>query len=117
MPRIRALAFQRWQEAMDAVATMPADGKRRRAENTAFWVWALLELLVQSGLRIEEAHELTTLDIVSASSLSRNLVDGHRSSERFRKSIKPSLIGYSIVRSGRCRLACMPRGRGRLRQW
>jgi site-specific recombinase XerD len=30
----------------------------------SFWDWALLELLVQSGLRIEEASELTTLDIL-----------------------------------------------------
>jgi integrase len=67
MPRIRALAFQRWHEALDAVAAMPGDGKRGRAENTAFWDWALLELLVQSGLRIEEAHELTTLDILKRS--------------------------------------------------
>lgn len=36
-----------------------------------FWDWALLELLVQSGLRIEEASELTTLDI-----LRRSLADG-----------------------------------------
>ena len=36
-----------------------------------FWDWALVELLVQSGLRIEEASELTTLDI-----LKRQLPDG-----------------------------------------
>jgi hypothetical protein len=36
-----------------------------------FWDWALLELLVQSGLRIEEASELTTLDI-----LNRKMPDG-----------------------------------------
>jgi hypothetical protein len=64
MPRIRALAFQRWHEALDAGAALPGDGQRRRAETTAFWDWALLELLVQSGLRIEAAHELTTLDIL-----------------------------------------------------
>jgi hypothetical protein len=29
-----------------------------------FWDWALLELLPQSGLRIEEACELTTLDVL-----------------------------------------------------
>ena len=33
-------------------------------EVDTFWDWALLELLVQSGLRIEEASELTTLDIL-----------------------------------------------------
>ena len=40
-------------------------------EVDTFWDWALLELLVQSGLRIEEASELTTLDI-----LKRSLADG-----------------------------------------
>ena len=34
------------------------------AERRAFWEWALLELLLQTGLRIEEACELTTLDIL-----------------------------------------------------
>jgi hypothetical protein len=34
------------------------------AERRAFWEWALLELLLQSGLGIEEACELTTLDIL-----------------------------------------------------
>jgi Phage integrase family len=34
------------------------------AEAETFWDWALLELLVQSGLRIEEASELTTLDVL-----------------------------------------------------
>jgi hypothetical protein len=37
-----------------------------------FWDWGLVELLVQSGLRVEEASELTTLDI-----LKRHLPDGH----------------------------------------
>ena len=40
-------------------------------EVDTFWDWALLELLVQSGLRIEEASELTTLDI-----LKRKMPDG-----------------------------------------
>lgn len=40
-------------------------------ESGAFWNWAILELLVQSGLRIEEAGELTTLDI-----LKRRMRDG-----------------------------------------
>jgi Phage integrase family len=40
-------------------------------EAVTFWDWALLELLVQSGLRIEEASELTTLDI-----LKRSMPDG-----------------------------------------
>jgi hypothetical protein len=34
------------------------------AEAEAFWDWALLELLLQSGVRIEEAGELTTLDVL-----------------------------------------------------
>jgi len=33
-------------------------------EVDTFWDWALRELLVQSGLRIEEASELTTLGIL-----------------------------------------------------
>jgi integrase len=33
-------------------------------EREAFWDWALLELLVQSGLRLEEACQLTTLDVL-----------------------------------------------------
>jgi len=40
-------------------------------EVDTFWDWALLKLLVQSGLRIEEASELTTLDI-----LKRKMPDG-----------------------------------------
>jgi len=40
-------------------------------EVDTFWDWALLELLVQSGLRIEEASELTTFDI-----LKRKMPDG-----------------------------------------
>ena len=42
-----------------------------RREFDAFWDWAVLELLVQSGLRVEEACELTTLDV-----LKRRLADG-----------------------------------------
>jgi len=40
------------------------DRRARAAEVDAFWDWALLELLLQSGLRIEEACELTTLDVL-----------------------------------------------------
>jgi hypothetical protein len=50
-----------------AAGEMPAmwkdsatDPRARTAEVDTFWDWALLELLVQSGLRIEEASELTT---------------------------------------------------------
>jgi len=63
MPHIRAYALRRWHEA--------SAGPAVAAETDAFWDWALLELLVQSGLRIEEARELTTLDV-----LKRQLPDG-----------------------------------------
>lgn len=49
---IRSLALRRRQEASAA------------AKVETFWDWAVLELLVQSGLRIEEACELTTLDVL-----------------------------------------------------
>ena len=42
----------------------PAATAAERAEADAFWDWAVLELLLQSGLRIEEAGELTTLDVL-----------------------------------------------------
>lgn len=42
----------------------PAGRAARAAEADAFWDGALLELLLQSGLRIEEACELTTLDVL-----------------------------------------------------
>ena len=44
-----------------------------REQERLRWIlyWALLEILVQSGLRIEEASELTTLDI-----LKRSMPDG-----------------------------------------
>ena len=72
MPNIRAFAFRRWYEA-----SCPQNRSKRHAavswseEADTFWDWALVELLVQSGLRIEEASELTTLDI-----LKRQLPDG-----------------------------------------
>lgn len=60
VPGIRALALRRWQEAR-----AEADSPRGRSrEVDAFWDWALLELLMQSGLRIEEACELTSLDVL-----------------------------------------------------
>ena len=71
MPKIRAFALRRWGEADEALQQAPTDGRTRTAEAEVFWDWALLELLVQSGLRIEEASELTTLDI-----LKRRLPDG-----------------------------------------
>lgn len=71
MPKIRALALQRWKSAMSAPKVLTSRGYPWSEEVDTFWDWALLELLVQSGLRIEEASELTTLDI-----LRRSLVDG-----------------------------------------
>ncbi len=71
MPKIRALALQRWKTAMVAPKPLTSRGYPWSDEVDSFWDWALLELLVQSGLRIEEASELTTLDI-----LRRSLADG-----------------------------------------
>lgn len=71
MPKIRALALQRWKTAMVAPKPLTSRGYPWSDEVDSFWDWALLELLVQSGLRIEEASELTTLDI-----LKRSLSDG-----------------------------------------
>lgn len=63
MPKMRAFARQCWQEAAKALG-VNSDGHVRSAERGAFWNWAILELLVQSGLRIQEASQLTTLDIL-----------------------------------------------------
>ena len=71
MPNIRAFAQRRWHDAEQALAELADDPKLLAAERDAFWDWALLELLVLSGLRIEEACELTTLDI-----LKRRQADG-----------------------------------------
>lgn len=71
MPTIRACALQRWKAATAALSLTPGDRRAVAAEAATFWDWALVELLVQSGLRIEEASELTTLDI-----LERQLPDG-----------------------------------------
>lgn len=71
MPGIRAYALRRWQDASAAESASAEDSPTAGAEADAFWDWALVELLVQSGLRIEEARELTTLDV-----LKRQLPDG-----------------------------------------
>lgn len=63
MPKVRALAHELWQSARDEV-TRSDSREAWRAEAIAFWNWAFLELLVQSGLRIEEAHNLTVFDIL-----------------------------------------------------
>lgn len=71
MPKIRAFAFQRWRAAVARPKAASTRGYPWSDEVDTFWDWALLELFVQSGLRIEEASELTTLDI-----LKRSLPDG-----------------------------------------
>jgi integrase len=64
MPKIRAFALQRWRAAVAAPKVITTRGYPWSDEVDTFWDWALLELLVQSGLRIEEASELTTFDIL-----------------------------------------------------
>jgi len=64
MPNIRAFAFRNWHQAEVALKADQGNTRLRTAESDAFWDWGLLEMLVQSGLRIEEASELTTLDIL-----------------------------------------------------
>jgi integrase len=71
MPKIRAFALQKWKAAVAAPKISTTRGYPWSDEVDTFWDWALLELLVQSGLRIEEASELTTLDI-----LKRKMPDG-----------------------------------------
>lgn len=71
MPAIRACALQQWKGAGVALQLQPGDRRATAAEAATFWDWGLVELLVRSGLRIEEASELTTLDI-----LKRQLADG-----------------------------------------
>src|SRR5882672_5926117 len=71
MPTIRTCALQRWKAATAALSLTPGDRRAVAAEAATFWDWALVELLVQSGLRIEEVSELTTLDI-----LKRKMPDG-----------------------------------------
>jgi hypothetical protein len=71
MPSIRAYAFRQWCESEQRAKAQPEDRRAEWAEARTFWDWALLELLVQSGVRVEEASELTTLDI-----LKRQVPDG-----------------------------------------
>ena len=87
MPKIRALALQRWKTAIADPKPLTSRGYPWSDEVDTFWDWALLELLVQSGLRIEEASELTTLDI-----LKRSLSDG-----RILLHIKPSKFDRARV--------------------
>jgi integrase len=67
MPKVRAVAFEEWQRAKEAVKKGNATRKVCRSEAITFWDWAFLELLVQSGLRFEEAHNLTVFDILRRS--------------------------------------------------
>ena len=71
LPKIRAYALQHWVQTEGQLQAEPDNVAATDAEADAFWNWALLELLVQSGLRVEEATELTTLDV-----LKRRLPDG-----------------------------------------
>jgi len=71
MPNIRAFAFGKWHEADRALKADQKDMRLTASERDTFWDWGLVELLVQSGLRVEEASELTTLDI-----LKRHMPDG-----------------------------------------
>lgn len=71
MPNLRAYALRHWAEADAALQLNPSASRLQTAAREAFWDWAVLELLVQSGLRIEEASELTTLDV-----LKRRMPDG-----------------------------------------
>jgi integrase len=71
LPKIRAYALQTWLLAEEKMKAEPENEALADEEANTFWNWALLELLVQSGLRVEEATELSTLDI-----LKRRLPDG-----------------------------------------
>jgi site-specific recombinase XerD len=71
IPNIRAFALRAWHEAAEHLAAEPDDAAAIRGERDRFWDWALLELLLTSGLRVEEVSELTTLDV-----LKRRLPDG-----------------------------------------
>jgi integrase len=71
IPNMRAFALRRWHEAEQTAHDRVGDPAAQAREVSAFWDWALLELLLASGLRVEEACELTTFDI-----LKRQLPDG-----------------------------------------
>jgi hypothetical protein len=64
-------------------------GQSTRGRRATFSDWELVELLVQSGLRIEEASELTTLDIRK-----RQLPDGR---VYYLLHIKPSKFDRASV--------------------
>jgi integrase len=85
MPKIRAYALRQWHDAAEA----DPGYRTRRREQHAFWDWALVELLVQSGLRVEEACQLTTFDV-----LKRRLADGRL---HYMLHIKPSKFDRARV--------------------
>ncbi len=64
LPKIRAYGLQSWLVAEEQLKEQPESEAAIDTEADTFWNWALLELLIQSGLRVEEATELTTLDIL-----------------------------------------------------
>ena len=89
MPNLRSHASRNWRDSQTALKNAPSDSSAKAVEAAAFWDWALLELLLQSGLRIEEASELTALDI-----LKRRLPDG---SLYYMLHIKPSKFDRARV--------------------
>ena len=89
IPNIRAFALRRWHDAEQTLREHAQDKTLVDAERVAFWDWALLELLLTSGLRIEEACELTTFDV-----LRRSLPDGRL---YYLLHIKPSKFGRARV--------------------
>ena len=99
LPGIRAHALNAWQNARAQLREDPAYTARLRDDTRAFWEWALLEMFVQSGLRIEEALELTALDV-----LKRSLPDGRA---YYLLNVKPS-------KNGRARLPPIGDGLGRV---
>ena len=88
MPNLRSHASRTWRDSRTALKT-PSDSSAKAVEAAAFWDWALLELFLLSGLRIEEASELTVLDI-----LKRRLPDG---SLYYMLHIKPSKFDRARV--------------------
>jgi integrase len=89
MPNLRSHASRTWCESQTVLKNAPSNSSAKKVEASAFWDWALLELLLQSGLRIEEASELTALDI-----LKRRLPDG---SLYYMLHIKPSKFDRARV--------------------
>ncbi|HEX3539389.1 MAG TPA: site-specific integrase [Acidimicrobiales bacterium] len=85
MPNIRAFALRCWHDAADVCSADPDSRALEAKETTTFWDWALLELLVTSGLRVEEECELTTFDV-----LRRQMPDGRR---YYLLHVKPSKFG------------------------